>query len=465
MNAALVVAGLSVRAGAVNLIRDISFSIEPGRALTLLGESGAGKSLLAHALMGTLPAGLSATGRVRVGDQGSEAADAGARRGLWGRRIGLLPQEPWLALDPTMRVLDQVAETHRFVRGVRGLSAARARARGDLAAVGIDATAAAKYPHLISGGMAQRVAFAAVHAGGAPLLIADEPTKGLDARLRDEVVALLRGTLAEGGALLVITHDVAVARALGGRIAVMQDGEIVEQGEAAELLAAPRHPYTRALLDAEPARWPAPAPAGAGSLVVEGKGLAKDFGGHRLFAGVDLRVHAGERIAIRGPSGSGKTTLGNLLLGLVRPDEGRVERAAHVAPLGLQKLYQDPAAAFAPRVTLRGSLGDLVKRHRLAWPRLEALLARLRIDPALLERLPQQVSGGELQRIALARVLMLEPALIFADEPTSRLDPVTQRETMSLLLDSAAERGCALVLVTHDPDLADKVATRSLAIA
>jgi peptide/nickel transport system ATP-binding protein len=149
----------------------------------------------------------------------------------------------------------------------------------------------------------------------------------------------------------------------------------------------------------------------------------------------------------------------------VRPDEGRVERAADVTPAGLQKLYQDPAAAFAPRVTLRRSLGDLVKRHRLAWPRLEALLARLRIDPTLLERLPQQVSGGELQRIALARVLMLDPALIFADEPTSRLDPVTQRETMSLLLDSAAERGYALVLVTHHPDLTDKVATRSFALA
>lgn len=244
------------------------------------------------------------------------------------------PKEPWLALDPTMRVLDQVAETHLFVRGARSLAAARERARGDLAAVGIDTAAAAKYPHLISGGMAQRVAFAAVHAGAAPLLIADEPTKGLDAYLRDDVVALLRGTLAEGGALLVVIHVVAVARALGGCMAVMQDGEIIEQGEAAELLAAlPLHP---GLLAAEPARWATSAAVSTGGLVVEGKGLAKRFGEHRLFAGIDLRVQAGERIAIRGASGSGKTTLGNLLLGLVRPDGGWVERAAHIAPLGLQ---------------------------------------------------------------------------------------------------------------------------------
>ncbi|MEH3087763.1 MAG: ATP-binding cassette domain-containing protein [Xylophilus ampelinus] len=446
------------------LVQPLSFAIAPGQALSLLGESGSGKSLIAHALMGTLPGKLRAAGRLRIDGEASDAADPAARRRLWGRRLALLPQEPWLALDPTMRVIDQVAEGHALV-GHPGedLDAAERRARDDLASLGLSA-AARQFPFAISGGMAQRVAFLATRAGGARVLIADEPTKGLDADLRDQVVRLMQAVLAEGGAVLVITHDVEVARQLGGRAAVMLDGRMVEEGPAEALLAAPRHSYTRRLLAAEPAAWaPLPAPA-PGALVLQGRGLAKRFGGRTLFEGVDLDIRAGERVAIAGPSGSGKTTLGNLLLGLLPPDAGRVVRGPGVGRLGLQKLYQDPAAAFAPRATLRQAVDDLARLHRIDPAEPQRLMRRLRLDAALLDRLPGQVSGGELQRFALVRVLLLRPALVFADEPTSRLDPLTQQETMALLVEAAAAQGCALLLVTHEQALADRVATRRIVL-
>lgn len=460
MSLAFQVDELQVRAGHNVLIDALSLSLKAGEALTLLGESGAGKSLLAQAIMGNLPSGLRASGQVRVGQHTSPAGEGAKRRPLWGRQIGLLPQEPWLALDPTMRVRDQVAETHALVTAVRWPEA-RTRAAHDLDAIGL-AHARDHYPHQISGGMAQRVAFAAVHAGAAPLLIVDEPTKGLDAALRDDVVALLQQTLAEGGAVLTITHDVAVARALGGSIAVMQQGQIVEQGDAASVLNAPAHAYTRALLTAEPARWPDRPPTQIGQCLIQGRKLGKRFGHRLLFEQLDIHIHAGERLAIQGGSGSGKTTLGNILLGLIAPDHGEVLRAPGLPRQGLQKLYQDPAAAFAPRLSLGQALRDLIRLHRLDGRELGPLLTRLRLSPSLLERLPGQVSGGELQRIALARLLLLKPAVIFADEPTSRLDPLTQQQTLTLLADTAETHGCALVLVTHDPDIATRLTSTQL---
>ena len=215
---------LTVQTGAPHaktLVDAASFSLHAGEVLTLLGESGSGKSLLAQAVMGTLPADLIARGLLRVGGRESRADDPEQRRALWGRQMVLLPQEPWSALDPIMRAHAQVAETHRLVRGLPAALASR-QATADLVRLGLGADAS-KYPFLLSGGMAQRVAFAATTASQAPVLIADEPTKGLDYAMRDQVVELLRSALAAGGALLVITHDVAVPRALGGQVAVMRD--------------------------------------------------------------------------------------------------------------------------------------------------------------------------------------------------------------------------------------------------
>ena len=461
----LEVAGLRVieSASGKAIVDGVSLRVAAGGALTLLGESGSGKSLLAQAIMGTLANGLHAKGAITIAGALFDAADQRSRQRLWGREVALLPQEPWLALDPTMRVQQQVAETHQLVAGMAA-DRSRAAALRDLRQLGME-HAARLYPHQISGGMAQRVAFLATHAAGARLLVVDEPTKGLDSGKRAELLAMLRAAQDDGMAVLCITHDVWLARALGGEMAVMLDGRVIEQGGAAQLLAQPSHAYTRALLAADPASWPVRAAVRApGEVLAHVREAAKSFGKRCLFSGISVDIRRGEVVAITGESGAGKTTFGNLLLGLVRPDAGTVTRATGLARTAFQKLYQDPAAAFAPTVTLRMALADVLALHGLTWDAATPLLARLRLGDHLLGRLPSQVSGGELQRFALARVLLLKPALIFADEPTSRLDPVTQQETLNLLLEVAGDSGCAVLLVTHDAEIARAVAQRRIAL-
>lgn len=459
----LAVDGLSVHVGATALLRDVCFSLRAGQALTLLGESGAGKSLLAQAVMGTLPAALQAGGSVTIEGRHSAAAHAQARRPLWGRVVSMLPQEPALALDPLMHIQPQVAEVHALVRNATPHSAQAIAAAG-LERLGL-ANAARRYPWQLSGGMAQRAASAVALAGGARVLLVDEPTKGLDPAWRDQLVDTLRATLQAGGCVVTITHDLAVAQALGGQVIVLRDGQVVEQGATSDVLTAPRHAFTRRLVAADPARWPRAPASPAGALALRARGLAKRYGTQTLFEDFDLDLHAGERVVVQGPSGTGKSTLGNVLLGLVAPDAGTVVRAPGLAPHALQKLYQDPVGAFAPTLALAQSLRDVARRHGVAWPTVLQRLAALRVPEALLARRPGEVSGGELQRVALARILMVRPAVLFADEPTSRLDPVTQQEAMAVLTDAIAESGAALLLVTHDAGIAAAVATRRLQLA
>ncbi|MDZ4312119.1 MAG: ATP-binding cassette domain-containing protein [Cypionkella sp.] len=435
---------ITVQAGVDRLVDPVSLSLPKGRAVTVLGESGSGKSLLAQAILGSLPKGLVASGRLQVGDDVFDPAHPQGNRVLWGRRIAVLPQEPWLALDPLMRAAAQVAEAHELVAAH---PAPKAQAYVDLAALGLDG-AGDRFPWQLSGGMAQRLAFAAARAGGAKITVADEPTKGLDADRRDDVLALLRQGLADGG-LLTITHDLTLAAGLGGEILVMQGGTVVERGPAARVLSAPEHPYTRALVAADPAHWLRRMPAAKTTDVVVAKGLTVARGGRPLFQPVDFTLSPGEILGISGPSGCGKSSLGNALLGVL-PYQGEVWRDPTTPRLGFQKLWQDPPAAFPARITLRLGLEDLIARHQIDRARIAPLLDRLKLSPDLLDRLPSAVSGGELQRIALMRALLLDPVLLFADEPTSRLDPVTQAETINLMTSIAKERKMAIVLVSHD---------------
>ena len=337
------------------LVREVSLAARPGVPLTLLGETGSGKSLVLAAAMGVLPPGLRASGSVRLDGAELLGAPVPVRRRLWGRRLALLPQEPWLALDPTMRTLGQVAEVFRVVRGLPRAEA-RAEAEALLTTFGL-ADAGRRFPFQLSGGMAQRVALAVLRAADAPVLLADEPTKGLDAARRDEAALRLREEAERGRTVLAVTHDVAVARALGGEAAVMLDGEVVERGKAARVLSRPAHPYARRLLAADPEAWPDPPPRTSGraaaEVVVEGRGLAKGFGGRPVLRSADVAVRRGEVVAVLGPSGCGKTTLGDLLLGLLRPDAGEARRLPGFAPWRFQKLYQDPPGAFAPRLTMQ----------------------------------------------------------------------------------------------------------------
>lgn len=464
MTILLSVDGATVSASTGGIVAPVSFSLKTGRPFTILGETGSGKSLLAQAIIGLLPQGLAATGSLTIDGQTLSLAEPKLFRKLWGRTVGVLPQEPWLALDPTMVALDQVAEGHRYL-GRLDEDEAVSAARTDLEALGV-LDAEAKLPGQLSGGMAQRVAFAAARAGGARIIIADEPTKGLDVSRRDEVIALLMQEVQAGGTVLTITHDLALARQMGGDLAVMLEGRIVEAGEAADVLASPSHDYTRRLIAAEPENWAQPASAVPGDTdpILIASGLKKARGGKLLFAGQDLSLRPGEIVGITGPSGSGKSSLGDVLLGLLKPDAGEVIRLPQASAIRYQKLYQDPPSAFPQKITLGEAIADLIRLHRLDGGRVGPLMERLRLSPVLLTRLPTEVSGGELQRFALLRVLLLDPVFLFADEPTSRLDLITQQETIDLLTELARERNCAVLLVSHDAALIEKTCDRQVRI-
>jgi len=462
MSTALEVENLSVWVGEHRLVGPISFAIPDGGVLVIMGETGAGKSLLAQAILGALPDALKAEGKIVLHGQRIDTRSPVEHAALWGRKMTMLPQEPWRALNPLKRAGDQVRETHRLVAG-RSRGQASNAMREDFSALSLIG-AEQKLPSQLSGGMAQRVAFAAARAGGAPILLADEPTKGLDVDRRDAVAGLLSGVVADGGTVLAITHEVAVARQLGGQAMILKNGALVEAGPCAALLANPSSDYARDLLAADPSAWGAPPTVQPGSELLCAEDLRVERGGKTLMSDFDLSLRAGERVALTGPSGSGKTSLLDVLAGLLRPAAGHVKRGAGVDRAGIQKLYQDPPAAFPPHVALGISLRDVARLHGVEWGKIMTLLERLKILPDMLVRRPNAVSGGELQRIALARALSIEPAVLLADEPTSRLDPITQRETMTLIAEETARANIAVVLVTHDQNAAAVWADRSIAI-
>ncbi|MFE6649232.1 ABC transporter ATP-binding protein [Nocardioides sp. NPDC057772] len=457
--------GVVVRAGSLVLADVPDVHIEAGKPLSIVGESGSGKSILAHALMGTLPPELSAVGALTVGDASFDLAERDSRRTLWGREVVLLPQEPALALDPTMRVRGQVAEG---VAGWRPRSAGALEAADTrLGQVGL-AGAGSSYPHTLSGGMAQRVAYAAATVGGAKVLILDEPSKGLDRAAVDQLADLLLDHLDEGGLLLTITHDLRLARRLGGEVLVMREAAVVESGPAEDVLTSPTEDYTQRLLAAEPVHWRHPwMRTGApddGDVLVRAETITKSYGHTAVFDRVDLEVRAGERVAITGPSGAGKTTLGNALLGLTAVDSGSVTYGRDAGRGRMQKLYQDPALSFPQRVSLEKAMGDVMRRHGIEASQVEAMLERLGLPYEILRRRPGQVSGGELQRIAVVRAMLPKPSLVFADEATSRLDLVTQEQTVDALMSEVSASGAALLLVTHDTDLSAALADREIAL-
>ena len=457
----IAVEDLVVRAGQKHLIGPISFEIPAGHTLVIMGETGAGKSLLAQAILGTLPDGLSAEGIIHLNGERIDQYSPKERSVFWGHEVAILPQEPWRALDPLMVAASQVRESHHYVAGLSG-KAARQATNNDFQVLGLTG-AEKRLPSALSGGMAQRVAFAAATAAGAPVLIADEPTKGLDVLRSKTVIGLLAKVPHKGGTLLAITHEASVARRLGGQLLVLKSGDLVEQGETEQVLAQPTADYTRELLAADPQAWPETATTEAGAVLLDVKDITVSRGEHTLFGGFNLTLRAGERVAIAGSSGVGKTSLLDVLAGLFPPSAGQVVRSRSVHPkTGIQKLYQDPPAAFPARVTLGKSLRDVARLHSEEWSTVQDYLARLGVDEALLARQPDAVSGGELQRISIARALTAKPSVLLADEPTSRLDPITQRETLAMISDIAAEKSIAVMLVTHDLVIADKWADRCI---
>jgi len=441
--------GLGIRHDGHAIIRDVTLDVNEGESLCLIGASGSGKSLIAAAVAGLLPDCMAAAGRIHLHDRVVAAADQAGLRTLWHTHSCLLPQEPGVALAPLLGAAAQLRLSSPKLD--------RAEALRWLARFGLDRRASQRLPFELSGGMAQRLLAALATRTASRVLIADEPTKGLDAVRRADLVALLAGLRDAGRALLVITHDLAVARGLAGRIAVLDGGEVVEHGPANIVLRRPRSRFAQVCIGAE--SWPATPRRAPGAEVAAGERLVIARAGRALGGPIDIALRQAAVTTLLGPSGVGKTTLGDTILALAPPKSGcvswlgrRLDRTSRrMLRPRFQKLHQDPTTVFARGRTVGDSLADLRRLDPDTARHLPRLLEQLRVPAAVLGRKPADISGGEAQRIALARTLALQPLLLVADEPCSRLDPPIQAEALLLLRRLADDDGLAVLLLTHDP--------------
>lgn len=445
-------------ADGTTLVEPISLTIRQGQNLTILGETGSGKSLLAQAMMGALPKGLTVKGQILINGKtlhdGQGELNKHKFAELWGRDLTMLPQEPVRSLDPTMTVFRQIWESLHFVKQADNTTAKQATLR-TLRQLSL-AHAKSYYPHELSGGMAQRASFASATVSGAYMVIADEPTKGLDRTNKIAVVDMLAQVAKQGGCLLTITHDIEVANRLSGDndlLMVMKKGKLLEQGQATHVLQSPQSDYTKELMSANPATWAKVDITPTDKPLLTLQDVAISRGNKELFSGLNITLYIGQAVGLIGDSGIGKSSLGDALCGLITPSKGIM--TWHTKPKRHQilKLYQDPPSAFAQNITLGTLIDDVVKRHKLDKSQITPLMDALHLHSDLLHRTSESVSGGELQRIAIMRALMMEPVLLFADEVTNRLDPITQKTTLDLLTHACRTQNCTLVIVSHDHDL------------
>ncbi|MEV0023440.1 ABC transporter ATP-binding protein [Streptomyces atroolivaceus] len=480
---------LTIDFGTVRAVDRLSFTLEAGAALGVVGESGSGKSASASALLGLhRGTGARVTGTVRVAGTDVGAADDAELRRLRGAKAAMVFQDPLSSLDPYYTVGDQIAEVYRVHNSV-SRRAARARAVEVLDRVGIPDAArrARSRPHEFSGGMRQRALIAMALACEPRLIVADEPTTALDVTVQAQILDLLHDLRRETGmGLLLVTHDVGVAAESVDDVLVMQHGRAVERGPVAEVLGAPRQPYTRELLASVPrvdekrAGVPGPRTATEAGPLLEAVGLRREFGrgAGRVTAvdGVSLTVHAGETLGIVGESGSGKTTLGRMLVRLIDPTAGRLryggtdigslpERELRPFRRELQMVFQDPVASLNPRRSIGESVADPLRAagetdEARIRDRVRELLERVGLDAGRYERHPHEFSGGQRQRIGIARVLAAEPKLIVCDEPVSALDVTTQAQVISLLAELQRELGIGLVFIAHDLAVVRQVSDR-----
>ncbi|MFC5739480.1 ABC transporter ATP-binding protein [Sinirhodobacter huangdaonensis] len=494
--------GLGVSIGTTEVLRDVSLQLQAGEILGLVGESGSGKSMTALAVIGLLPEGAHSTGSVRLaGREITTLAERDLCR-LRGAGVGMIFQEPMTALNPLMTIGDQVAETLIVHRGLARAEARRI-ARDRLDRVGLPAPRfpLTLFPHELSGGQRQRVAIALAIALRPQLLIADEPTTALDVTTQAEVLELLRDLVrAEGMALLLITHDLAVTAQMAARVAVMQGGRIVEDGPTEALFRAPARPYTRALLAAarlapraneylgqEKAAgafsWQKYSKPDADALLrVEDARRSYRLPRPAFFApaaelhavdGVSFTLRAGESLGLVGESGCGKSTLTRAILGLDPLSGGRITLAgAPVSPrmppaqrAAVQVVFQDPYGSFDPRQTVARLIAEpfhLTGRPPDAEARIDAALSDVGLSPADRGRYIHEFSGGQRQRLAIARALIIRPRLIVLDEAVSALDVRVRAQVLALLARLQAEHGLSYLFISHDLSVVRAVTSRCL---
>ena len=487
----LIVEGLSIEFDGQTVVHNLSFTLAPGKTLALVGESGSGKSVTARSLIGLAGAGARVSARtLSYGGQDLLGLSERGWRRLRGKGIGFVLQDALVSLDPLRAVGKEILEVlkaHNW--GDRRSRGERVIELLDKVGVPEPRLRARQRPDQLSGGLRQRALIASALALSPGLVIADEPTTALDATVQAQILEVLQEIKARGDSLLIISHDLAVVAQLADEVLVLRHGVTVEQGPTEQVLRNPRHPYTRALLDAVPAehargtRLSPGQPAvnglprsGADSpLLLRASGLGKRYIGpdhqsRQVVDDVSFELRAGRTLGIVGESGSGKTTVARMVLGLLEPDAGRVEflgqpwtaagservtekqRRLHRRDISV--IYQDPLSSFDPRWSVGQILADALDvagfqagQHAA---RISQLLDQVRLPAELATRRPLQLSGGQRQRVAIARAIASNPKVIICDEPVSALDVSVQAQVLDLLADLQASLGLAYLFISHD---------------
>lgn len=475
--------GLTIAFGGRAAVSDLSLRIERGSRFGIIGESGSGKSLTALAIAGLLPATAEVSGTIHFyGVPLPEEESAMAR--LRGKRIGMVFQEPMTALNPLMTIGAQIEESIQLA----GVPDASLIALPNLLQeVGLDPGHAGRFPHQMSGGQRQRAMIAMALASRPELMIADEPTSALDVITQRTVLDLLAEICARRRmTLLLISHDLRAVAALCSHVAVMQAGRIIEQGETEAVLSAPQEAYTRKLLTAtrverltrrvEPTETPLLRVDSVSRAYRQGGFLMWSAPPLRAVQSVSLSIGRGECVALVGPSGCGKTTLARMIVGLDRVSsgtmtfDGQTYHGDDLPPLlraGMSLVFQDPFSSFNPRMTVGASLaeplnllGAMPEAERQA--RLREAIETVGLDASMLGRHPHEFSGGQRQRLAIARALVTKPRLVVLDEPVSALDVSLRADVLRLLARLRAAHGLSYLIISHDLDMVAAMADRVL---
>ena len=470
----------------------VSFDIGKGETVAVVGESGSGKSVTALSVMKLLPYPSAHHPSGSIMFKGRDLLPLSERqmRHVRGNDITIIFQEPMTSLNPLHTIEKQIGEILELHQGVTG-QAARARILDLLDQVGIPDPAGRlkSYPHQLSGGQRQRVMIAMALANEPDLLIADEPTTALDVTVQAQILKLLKDIQTRlGMSVLFITHDLGIVRKIADKVCVMQRGKIVEKGSVERVFQSPEHPYTRALLAAEPKPDPAP-PRPEAPVVIETKdlkvwfpvkrGVLRKVVGHiKAVDGVSVELRKGETLGVVGESGSGKTTLGLAILRLISSDGPIVFMGDPIQELkfkemrpyrhNMQIVFQDPYGSLSPRMSVSDIIEEGLWVHHPGLSaaerqrRIVAALDDVGLDAQTRHRYPHEFSGGQRQRIALARALVLEPTFIVLDEPTSALDMLIQSQMVDLLRDLQKRHDLTYMFISHDLRVVAALASRLL---
>ena len=457
-------------------------TVEPGAYVTLIGESGSGKSTIARAVLGLLPRSATVTGSIQHAGRELRGLPERQCRRLRGASIGLVPQDPMSSLNPSQPIGRQIAETLLLHGKADRRQAARIAVDWlEKVEIADPAAVARQRPHELSGGMKQRVLIATVLAAQPRLLVADEPTSALDVTLQRQVLDLIDQLGRDAGAgVLLVTHDLGVAAERSDHVVVLEAGRVVEQGPTSAVLAVPTSTYTRTLVTSAPTlAVDRPVRAVSAEAVLTLDGVSKTFalpGGATRTAldDVSLRLHRGETLGLVGESGSGKSTIARIALGLTRPTTGfvtvdgvTVTGPDQTFPAALrarvQLVQQDAWGALDPRWDVETSIGEAIARTRPGRVRtaeVSALLDRVALPSTLLGRGPGELSGGQRQRVVIARALAMEPEVLVCDEPVSALDMTVQAQILALLGELRDENGLSLLFISHDLGVIATIADR-----